>query len=335
MDKMREIAGSGALMPRFNDGMANMAELIRVMTEPLVNEIMDTRADDARESCNRRNGYRERKLATSVGTIALRIPKLRAGSYFPEDLIERFSRMDRAVIAAVSEMAANGVSTRKVKRVAQGVGMGRTSASRVSKMCLSLDESIADRRERDLSDVIHPYPGDAWQRRIAHLMCSAAGNAPTRQKKDAVLGNLKAAFAERDPGLVRAPPARHRPDRGPLPQGGRGLEEAEADALTYLNFPHELGVRLRTKNVRERADRKLKRASRVVQVFPSRKSLIRMMGAVLTEMDEDWAGRRWFSNDPIGRATKGTAAEEAPGIIALAVADNPIPGRKAAWHALE
>lgn len=42
MDKMREIAGSGALMPRFNDGMANMAELIRVMTESLVNEIMDT-----------------------------------------------------------------------------------------------------------------------------------------------------------------------------------------------------------------------------------------------------------------------------------------------------
>lgn len=87
--------------------------------------------------------------------------------------------------------------------------------------------------------------------------------------------------------------------------------------------------------MRERADRKLKRASRVVQVFPSRKSLIRMMGAVLSEMDEDWAGRRWFSNDPIGRAAKGTAAKQAAGIIALVVADNPIPGRKAARHALE
>lgn len=43
----------------------------------------------------------------------------------------------------------------------------------------------------------------------------------------------------------------------------------------------------------------------MVQVFPSRKSLIRMMGAVFSEMDEDWAGRRWFSDDPIGRAVEG------------------------------
>ena len=161
MDKMREIAGNGALMPRFDDGMANMAELIRVMTESLVNEIISARADEARESCNRRNGYRERRLTIGVGAITLGIPKLRAGSYFPEGHIERFSRVDRAVIAAVSEMAADGVSTRKVKRVAQGVGMGRTSASRVSRMCLSLDESATDLRERDLSDVIHPHPGDA------------------------------------------------------------------------------------------------------------------------------------------------------------------------------
>lgn len=123
--------------------------------------------------------------------------------------------MDRAVIAAVSEMVTNGVSTMKVKRVAQSMGTDHMSAGQVSRMCSSLDESVADLQERDLSDVIQPYPGDAWQRRIAHLMRSAAGNAPTRQKKGAVLGNLKAVFAERDPGLVRAPPARHRPDRGP------------------------------------------------------------------------------------------------------------------------
>ena len=80
----------------------------------------------------------------------------------------------------------------------------------------------------------------------------------------------------------------------------------------------------------------------MVQVFPSRKSLIRMMGAVFSEMDENWAGRRWFNDDSIGRAVEGakvnapapayegTAAEHAARIIALVVADNPIPGRKAA-----
>ena len=65
--------------------------------------------------------------------------------------------LDRAVIAAVFEMAADGVSTRKMKRVAQSMGTGRMSASRVSKMCSSLEESVSDLRELDLSDDIYPY----------------------------------------------------------------------------------------------------------------------------------------------------------------------------------
>lgn len=426
MDKIHEIAAGGAQMPRFDDGMVNMAELIRVMAESLVNEIMDAQADEACEAGNQRNGYRERRLTTSVGTINLRIPKLRAGSYFPEDLIERYSRVDRAVIAAVSEMVTNGVSTRKVKRVAQSMGIDRMSASQVSRMCSSLDDAVADLQERDLSDVKYPYiwldatyikcrgdgrvqstalvtaigagsggyrrllgldaidtesydgwksfllslrargvdgvicvtsdaheglkraiqevfPGAAWQRCIVHLMRNAAGNAPTRQKRGAVLGILKAVFAERDPELVRELyQLATEQIEGFCPKAAEVLEEAEADALAYLDFPYEHHVRLRTNNVQERANRELKRRSRVVQVFPSRKSLIRMMGAVFSEMDEDWAGRRWFNDDSIGRAVEGakvnapapayegTAAEHAARIIALVVADNPIPGRKAA-----
>ena len=79
-----------------------------------------------------------------------------------------------------------------------------------------------------------------------------------------------------------------------------------------------------------RANRELKRRSRVVQVFPSGKSLIGMMGAVFSEMDGDRAGRRRFGDDSIGGAVEGTAAEHAARIIAPAVADNPIPGGKAA-----
>lgn len=63
---------------------------------------------------HRRNGYRVRKLVTSFGTINLRIPKLRAGRYFPEDLIERYLRVDRAVIAAVSEMLTMPSSNRGI-----------------------------------------------------------------------------------------------------------------------------------------------------------------------------------------------------------------------------
>lgn len=61
-----------------------------------------------------------------------------------------------------------------------------------------------------------------------------------------------------------------------------------------------------------------------MQVFPSRKSLIRMMGAVFAEMDEEWAGRRWFNDDSIGRAVEDAK------VNALIVADNPVPGGKAA-----
>ncbi len=109
MDNIHEIASDGAEMPRFDDGMVNLSELLRIKAESLVNEIVDARADEACEAGNQRNGYRERRLTTSAGTINPRIPKLSAGSCFPEDLIERCSCVDRAVVAAVSGMVANGV----------------------------------------------------------------------------------------------------------------------------------------------------------------------------------------------------------------------------------
>ena len=144
-------------MPRFDDGMVNIRELVRVMAESLVNEIMDVQAEDACADGNQRNGYRERALVTSVGTINLRIPKLRRGSYFPEDLLVRYCRVDRAVVAAVSEMVTCGVSTRKVECVASAMGVDRMSSSQVSKICESLDETVADLQERDPSDVAFPY----------------------------------------------------------------------------------------------------------------------------------------------------------------------------------
>lgn len=79
-----------------------------------------------------------------------------------------------------------------------------------------------------------------------------------------------------------------------------------------------------------------------MQVFPSRKSLIRLMGAVFSEMDEEWACRRWFGDASMARAVEGSkvnapapayngsAAEHAARIMALVMADNPVPGRRAA-----
>lgn len=395
-----------------------------MMAESLVNEIMDAQAEDACADGNQRNGYRERTLTTSVGIISLRIPKLRRGTYFPDDLLVRYSRVDRAVVAAVSEMVTSGVSTRKVAKVAAALGVDRMSPSQVSRICESLDDVVEDMRTRDLADVAYPYvwldatyikcrdgghvsscalvtaigagsdgyrrllgldaidteshggwlsflrslrergcegvvcvtsdaheglrraieevfPGAAWQRCIVHLMRNAASCASNRQKRAAVLAILHAVFDERDPALVRE--LYHlacEQIAGFCPKAADLLEEAEADALAYLDFPFEHHRRLRTNNVQERANRELKRRSRVVQVFPSRRSLIRMLGAVFAEMDEDWASRRWFTEESVAKAYSGKTGAPEPGygsdagsharrIIDLVVADNPI-GRKAA-----
>lgn len=138
-------------IPRFDDGTVNIQELIRIIAEALVNEIMDAQAEDACADGSQCNGYRERTLVTGVGVINLRIPKLRRGSCFPEGLLVRCPRVDRAVIAAVSEMAACGASTRKVERIAAQMGIDRMSSSQVSRICEALDATIADLQERDSS----------------------------------------------------------------------------------------------------------------------------------------------------------------------------------------
>lgn len=83
--------------------------------------------------------------------------------------------------------------------------------------------------------------------------------------------------------------------RGACPKAADVLEEAEPDALAYLDFPPSHWKRLRTNNVQERANREIKRRSRMAQVFPSMASLIRLAGAATCDLDEAWASSRYFS----------------------------------------
>lgn len=104
-----------AALPRLDDGMASLQEVVGTSAEAPVSQIMDAEADQLCEGgANSRNGYRERGLDTCVGRRTPRIPKLRSGSFFPEDVVGRHQGVDRAVVAAVAEMVTNGVSTRKV-----------------------------------------------------------------------------------------------------------------------------------------------------------------------------------------------------------------------------
>lgn len=99
-------------MPCFVDGGIDMQELLRRLAEQVVNAVMDAEADQlCGGGTNSRNGHRERSPATCVGTLTLRIPKLCSGSFFPEDVIERHRRVDRALVATVAEMHATDTDT--------------------------------------------------------------------------------------------------------------------------------------------------------------------------------------------------------------------------------
>lgn len=107
------------------------------------------------ERATQRNGYRERRWDTRAGSLELFIPKIRSGSYLPSFLEPR-TRAEQALVSVVMESYVNGVSTRKVERVVEQLGIANLSKSAVSRMCAALDEQVLAFRERPLEGR-YPY----------------------------------------------------------------------------------------------------------------------------------------------------------------------------------
>jgi len=93
------------------------------------------------ERANSRNGYRERALETRAGTVGLKIPKLRTGSYFP-DFIEPRRTAEKALTAVIQEAYIQGISTRSVDDLVKAMGMTGVSKSQVSRLCEEIDERV-------------------------------------------------------------------------------------------------------------------------------------------------------------------------------------------------
>ena len=99
---------------------------------------------------NIRNGYRQREWDTRAGSISLAIPKLRHGSYFPDWLLERRRRAEAALVTVVATSYLLGVSTRRMEKLVETLGITRLSKSQVSEMAKDLDSQVEAFRTRPL-----------------------------------------------------------------------------------------------------------------------------------------------------------------------------------------
>jgi len=134
-------------------------DLMREMLQRFINQILSTQADQicgadyATVSDNRsnvRNGYRHRDLDTRVGTIDVAVPKLRTGSFFPDWLLERRTRAERALTTVIATCYLKGVSTRRMNDLVASLGITNLSKSQVSEMAKDLDSMVEDFRTRPL-----------------------------------------------------------------------------------------------------------------------------------------------------------------------------------------
>jgi putative transposase len=134
-------------------------DLLRAMVQSFAEALMGAEADAvcgagygerSSERTNTRNGYRRREWDTRAGSISLAIPKLRQGSYFPDWLLERRRRAEAALVTVVATSYLLGVSTRRMEKLVETLGITRLSKSQVSEMAKDLDAQVQAFRTRPL-----------------------------------------------------------------------------------------------------------------------------------------------------------------------------------------
>src|SRR3954452_15095951 len=133
------------LLQKAGDG-----DFLRTVAEAVLQLLMESdvegligagRYERSAERLNYRNGYRERALDSRLGTLQLRVPKLRQGSYFPPFLEPR-KVSEKALVAVIQEAWIGGVSTRRVDELVQAMGLAGIGKSTVSKLCKDIDERV-------------------------------------------------------------------------------------------------------------------------------------------------------------------------------------------------
>ena len=170
------------------------ADLLREMIQYVAQRMMDMDveslcaagyAERSPERLNSRNGYRERLWETRTGSVDLKIPKLRKGSYFP-GFLEPRRTAEKALAAVIQEAYVQGVSTRSVDELVKAMGMQGISKSQVSRLCAEIDERVGAFLER-------PIEGDwpyLWID-ATYIKCREAGRIVSKAAIIAVAVNTE------------------------------------------------------------------------------------------------------------------------------------------------
>jgi putative transposase len=370
-------------------------DLLRQMIASFANAMMSAQADQAcgagwgersDERVNRRNGYRAREWDTRAGTVELAVPKLREGSYFPDWLLTHRRRAEQALVTVVATAYLLGVSTRRVERLAEQLGVKSLSRSQVSEMATHLDAQVAAFRQRPLDagpytfvwvdalvvkvredgrvvnvhalvatgvncdghreilglDVAsaedgagwlaflrglvarglsgvqlvisdaHPglvaaigsaLPGAAWQRCRTHYLRNLLTRVP-KSAQPHVATQVRTIFDQADADAVTAQYDRVIDALEPrFREAAEHLEAARGELLAFTAYPREIWRQIWSNNPQERLNKEIRRRTDVVGIFPSRDSLIRLVGAVLAEQSDEWTeGRRYMGLELLAKS---------------------------------
>jgi putative transposase len=163
MTALESVDAAGWLRQQATEGNP---DVLRTLVTTFANALMSADADTvcgaeygqrSDERINRRNGYRSREWDTRAGTVELAIPKLRQGSYFPDWLLEHRRRAEQALVTVVATSYLLGVSTRRVEKLAEQLGVTRLSKSQVSEMASHLDGQVEAFRSRPLDSAHYTF----------------------------------------------------------------------------------------------------------------------------------------------------------------------------------
>jgi putative transposase len=163
-------------------------------------------------------------------------------------------------------------------------------------------------------------PGAAWQRCRTHFMRNLLTRVP-KSAQGFVATMVRTIFAQPDAATVREQHSRIVTQlEARFPEAAALLDEAGPDLLAFTGFPKEHWRQLWSNNSLERLNKEIRRRSDVIGIFPNRPAIIRLVGAVLAEQNDEWAvARRYMSAESIAKAL-APPADEPEEVTAIAQA---------------